>query len=221
MRSSILVFGVVAAIAATSSFAQQEFSVGAKLGTLGLGVELTKEFKPNINGRIGLNKWSIDRDGTEDDIKYKIELELKTIAAMLDWFPMGGAFRVTGGLFSNGNELNMTGESQANYTIGNTTYSSSDIGSLTGKVDFKSVAPYLGVGWGNVVKDRGWNFAADVGVLFQGSPKVDLQANLTPTSPVSASDLEADVQREENQLESDLDSFDMYPVLSLIVAYRF
>lgn len=60
MRSSILVFGVVAAVTATSSFAQQEISLGAKLGTLGLGVELSKALKPNINGRIGLNKWSID-----------------------------------------------------------------------------------------------------------------------------------------------------------------
>ena len=39
-----------------------------------------------------------------------------------------------------------------------------------------SVAPYLGIGYGNVWT-KGVNFYFDLGVMFQGSPKVSLTVN--------------------------------------------
>ncbi|MFM7372109.1 MAG: hypothetical protein ACKO2Z_30855, partial [Sphaerospermopsis kisseleviana] len=77
-----------------------------------------------------------------------------------------------------------------------------------------SVAPYLGIGWGNAVKSGNrWGFSANLGVMFAGSPKVEL------TAPAYI--LAADVEAERKQLEDDLDWLNIYPVLSLGLSYQF
>jgi hypothetical protein len=110
-------------------------------------------------------------------------------------------------------------------TIGNITYQASDLGSLTGLVDFDSVAPYLGIGWGNAVSaDKKWGFTADLGVVFQGSPNIDLNATLGSTAAangVTQAQLDAEVAREEANLTDDLDDFDVYPVIAFGASYRF
>jgi hypothetical protein len=89
---------------------------------------------------------------------------------------------------------------------------------------FNSTAPYLGVGWGNpVAKDKTWGFVMDLGILFQGSPKVTSTVNCgaaiqgTPT----CTQLKNDVATSTTKLESDSSSFKYWPVISLGLSYHF
>jgi hypothetical protein len=51
------------------------------------------------------------------------------------------------------NAADVTGvpEVGGNYTINGRTYTASEVGSLTGKTHFNTVALYVGIGWGNPV----------------------------------------------------------------------
>lgn len=74
----------------------------------------------------------------------------------------------------------------------------------------------LGIGWGNTVEqNQNQSFSFDLGVIFQGSSDVRLRK----TSSVAG--LDTSLRAEEQQLEQSLDDFDIYPVLSLGVAWKF
>lgn len=211
---------LVGALLVSSGAAYAEgVAVGAKVSTLGMGVELTKSFTENINGRLGYNKWSFDRTGTEDGVTYDIDVGLQTVGAAIDWYVFSGSFRVTGGLMSNGNEIDLAGTPTENVEIGDEIYSPAELGTVAGTVDFKSTAPYLGIGWGNpVADDKGFGFTFDLGVMFQGSPNVELTADGTLASDA---DFLAELAKEEANLESDLENLKLWPVAAFGISYQF
>ena len=92
------------------------------------------------------------------------------------------------------------------------------MGALTAAIDFNTLSPYIGIGWGNPLRqDSRWTFAFDLGLLYQGSPKVDL----TATNPGVLTALNADLIVEEANVSQSLRSFKYYPVISLGVSYNF
>lgn len=191
------------------------FALGAKAGTLGLGIEGTTRLSENFNLRGGINSYSISFDETTNSVRYDVDLDLKSGALLLDWHPFTGTFRFSAGLLYNKNEANLTATPTSNVTIGNGTYSPAQVGTLSGDVKFKKSAPYLGIGWGNAVsKGSPFGFTAEIGALFQGSPDVTLRSS-------SGSVSQADLQREEQDVENKLDNFKVYPVLSIGFSYRF
>jgi hypothetical protein len=210
---------VVAGALMSPSWAVADIGVGVKVGTLGAGVELTKDFSSRFNGRVGFNTLKLDRSGTEDDINYDINLELSSVTLLLDWHPFNGGFRVTGGAAVNNNELALVGKSNTSYTIGDNTYTPAEVGTLTGDVTFDNLTPYLGIGWGNAVgEDDKITFALDIGVLFQGSTEAKLSAD---GSLASDPTFQADLAKEEQNLNQSLDDFELYPVISAGIAYHF
>ena len=59
--------------------------------------------------------------------------------------------------------------------INNRQYSVSEAGRLDGRIDFRHLAPYLGLGWGKAPKaEKRWGVAVDVGAMLQGRPRVAL-----------------------------------------------
>jgi hypothetical protein len=191
-----------------------DFGITAKLGTLGMGVEGTFGLTEQFNARLGFNRFDFDRTETISDIKYNLDLKLKTVSLLADWHPFGSAFRFTAGFMSNGNEL--TGNSASDgLTVGDTFYP--NVG-LKAKLDFDSTAPYLGIGWGNaLVADKGWGFNMDLGVLYQGSGNV----SLTPTGANAGLVSPADIATEEQRFEDDIKNYKYYPVFSFGISYKF
>ncbi|MEW6648535.1 MAG: hypothetical protein AB1450_15170 [Pseudomonadota bacterium] len=207
----------VAMIGAGAAQAETGFGVGVKVGTLGMGAELTKSLTDNINGRIGFNTYDFSDSGTEGDIDYDIDLEWQSTALLLDWHPWGGSFRLTAGYIFNGNELKMKAKPSATYTVGNTTYAASDIASLTGNVTF-SDGPYVGLGWSNAGK-AGFGFSFELGAVYQGSPDLNLSGECTNVAVCATFD--AELAREEAQAQADLDEFKWYPQVAVGVSYGF
>ena len=76
---------------------------------------------------------------------------------LADFFPMKGTFRLTAGLLSNRNKVELdavpTGDT---IDIGgiNPTRTRSGRNVLSGDIDFDSSVPYFGIGWGNVARGK-------------------------------------------------------------------
>lgn len=202
------------------------FGVSGKVGTLGAGVDLTASLSDDtLTGRIGFNQFKFSKTSVQSTVTYNLDLKLQTVEALADWYPFQGTFRTTFGLMYNNNKLDMTGiPTSGSYTVNGVTYPASDVGSLNGNVTFNKVAPYLGIGWGNpVASGKGWGFVADIGVLFQGSPKVNLTATCNPAiagTPTCAQ-LQSDTQAEVSKTQSSLSNFNKYPVASVGLSYQF
>lgn len=87
---------------------------------------------------------------------------------------------------------------------------------LRGDLEFDGFAPYVGLGWDSTFTSRSnWSFTFQAGVLFQGNPEVTLRQTSGPA--VSQSDLNA----EARNIEDELDSLELYPVLSMGLSFRF
>ena len=139
---------------------------------------------------------------------------------LADLFPFGNNFRISAGLMLNENEVTMTGKpTNRTYTIGGITYPAALVGSLTGTVDFNTVAPYAGIGYGGAFSDNSnWSFFCDLGVLYQGSPNLSYTADgALSGNPI----FEASLEKERKELEDDMSKYEYYPVLSLGVTYKF
>jgi hypothetical protein len=100
-----------------------------------------------------------------------------------------------------------------------------DLATLTARLRFREVAPYLGVGWGNKPKrNRKLLYSIDLGVMFIGKPRVDLALSGLLVNEVNQyfpSELEAYVSEEKRKLEEELSHYRYYPVISIGLWYRF
>ncbi|MGJ9419565.1 hypothetical protein ACHAC9_17655 [Massilia sp. CMS3.1] len=223
MKFTKIVSILLVTLAAASTAQAREIATTVDLGTTGLGLHLSTPVAPNLNARVGLNFASYSYDGNTSDVEYDFKLKLATVDALLDYHPWGSAFRVSGGLVYNGNSIDANAKPNANgtYTINGRTYSSAMVGDLSGKIDFRKTAPYLGIGWGNAVAAAGWGFGMDLGVAFQGSPKTSLASRgCTAPAPVCAQ-VANDVAAENAKLADEVKDFKLYPVIRVGVSYRF
>ena len=196
--------------------------VSTRVGTLGVGVDVAKSITPQLNGRIGFNFGNVNTNRTDSGINYDAQLNLSSVQLFGDYYPFSSSgFRVTGGLVAQNNRFSVTSKPSVGgtYTIANTLYQTSEVGSLTGEYKYaNSIAPYIGIGIGKSTSE-GLGFNADLGVMFTGSPRVSLTAS-NPTFNNNAI-TRAQLDNQVRQTESDLKGFNVYPVLSVGLSYGF
>ena len=210
---------LVVALAATgTAVADHNFGIGVKAGTLGIGVEGTWRPLPYLDVRAGVNGYDYSDSGSYTGINYDAEINLDSyyVTGNLS-FPLS-PFRVTGGLYSNGNEFNASsGDNGAIIIIGGDPYPADAVGTLSAKAAFDSTSPYFGVGFDFTVFGKvGMNL--DFGVLWQGSPQVSMATDgLLAGDPI----FEASLDAERAELEDDLGDYKAWPVVSLGFVFNF
>lgn len=198
-------------LAAPATEADQDFGLGVKAGTLGVGVEATWRALPWVDFRAGFNRYDYDDSDTQAGIPYDATLALDTYYATANLrFPLS-PFRLTGGLYSNGNELLLTSTAEGTYEIGGVDFNAADVGTLSSVTSFSGTAPNLGVGYDFTVLGRvGLNL--DLGVLWQGDPEVAINADgVLASDPIFQSALEA----ERQELDDEISDYKAWPVISL------
>ena len=186
-----------ALLAASSAHAA---GVGVRAGTTGIGGDVGFSVAPTLSARIGYSALSLNRDVSTDTVHYDGKLKLSNFNTFLDWSPLG-PLRLTGGFIFNGNKYDVHGDSGGGRIVG------------TVKPG-KTAAPYLGVGYGNV-SGMGVNFYADLGVMFQGSPKASLSAECGALSAAACAALQSQAAAEQGRIEDKLKNFKYYPVLNV------
>jgi len=195
-------------------------SFNASVGTPGIGIALSTPLSPTFSARFGLNAFNYDDRVSQSGIDYQADLKLRSGLILLDWYPAGSGFRVSGGLVFNENYLDARGVARdGSFSIGGVSYPAAQVGELSGEVRFRSLAPYVGFGYSKGFgRDGRWGVTFDAGVIVQGKPEVSLTAR-GPAADDPA--FQQSLAQEERDLEDDLDSFRYFPVLSLGVRYGF
>ncbi len=207
---------------------------GVHGSTLGAGVSLGYDISPSFSVRTVANYFSYGASETNAGNEYSVDVQLLSLGLLGDWHPFRNGFRITAGALYNGNKATLAASS-TDFGLGEGSYR----GDLKAEMGFGSAAPYLGIGWASGRMDRGgFSFFADAGAIFQGSPGVSVSGrvenqNSACTFNVSESgratvlgecdlpDLRADLESEHADLEEDLDTLSIYPVVMLGVTYRF
>jgi len=195
----------------------QDHAIGGKAGLLGIGVEYAYSVNERVAVRGMLFGSSYSFDATESGIAYDFDLNWDSLSVAVDLHPFTGPFRVSAGLMKNDNGLRARSTTTGNLTIGNTTYTPAEVGSLSANVGFDGTAPFFGLGW-DWSRSKRIGLSLDLGVVKQGSPKVSLQASGTLLGDPAFA---ADIAAEEAELRDALDNFDLVPFASVGVAFRF
>jgi len=210
-------FYTVSVLMSSNSYAGTAVGVGGS--TLGYQVALSQSVSENINLKLTYNTASQSFDGETDGVNYDYDFEFESTSLLIDWHVFGGGFRLTTGALINDNEIFAQSDiSGLTLEVGDTVFTSAEVGRLEGDISFDSYAPYLGLGWGRSISD-GFSFSFDLGVVFQGEPTVNLQTVGGTLSDNSL--LLEEVEREEQELQEDANDFDVYPVISLGLFYNF
>ena len=220
----VLVLAVVSHVAAAESSDDAVGSVGiaGNLSTLGAGVTIGFPMTPNVSSlRVVGNYWNHKTTRTYSDVgTVDIKVKLATAGVLLDNFPEPESqFRYTVGLLINGNQSTAVGSPvNGNYTINGVTYSAATVGTLSSTVKFRPLAPYLGVGWGDIARDdKGFVFGADLGAMYQGTGKVVVSVSNPTGDPTLASN----TAQAQTQAQQRIDKYHFYPVVGFSLGYRF
>ncbi len=193
--------------------ARAEFGVGINVSNIGFGVEARQTLSPSLDLRFGIAGIRYNTDFEYDDTDYDIEQSTAVPEVKLDWRPMQGMFRMTFGLayYNEVTDITLVLNPTDNYNIGNGTYSGATIGSLNGKLSYHTGAPYFGVGWDFLPKNRNLGFTIDVGGYYRNKPDVTL---FSPNPAIAS-----DVALEASYIEDDVWTF--LPAVKLGMLFRF
>ena len=197
-------------------------ALGPKIGTTGIGLDLTFGITRFVNLRGGFNYGSFTWSTGLGDVDYDMDIDLISVPLLVDLHPFANHFRISGGLyFQPGSKATIEGTPTTATQIGAHVYAPDVIGTLTGDIEVSGVfTPYLGIGFGNSVdEEQALTFMVDFGVIFQ-SYDVSLSsdgAGMTTKLDTFRKDLEL----EEENIQSDMDDFKFFPVLTFGIAYHF
>ncbi len=202
---------------AMAPMASGQIGVAAHAGTMGFGADVAASLTTRLGLRAGINITPYTPKFTADDIDYEFNFPSPQFTALADLFLVGG-LRLSGGVRISTEDLSLSGQLSNSVDIGGTTYTPAEVGTLTGAIVTKEVSPYFGIGFGNVARSR-IGFFADIGVALHGSPEVSLTAS--EGSLASDPTFQADLAREAQDFEDDIDWFTFYPVLSFGISFGF
>ena len=218
MRVKIITIISTVMFLISSQLSAQDFGISAKVGTLGLTFEGITSLNTDLNVRGGVSFFNYSYEGdknTTDDYSFSADLKLSSISVLADWYLFGGAFfRLTGGALINLNKVSAKAAPTKTYFVGGDEYTPDKLGKLNIDISFQKFSPYIGIGFGNPLDGpSGLAFTVDIGSAYQGARKTDLSANGL-LEPSAAPD-------QEKQLESNLNWFKWWPVVTLGFTYEF
>jgi hypothetical protein len=206
------------------------WAIAPEVSTLGLGGSIIRRIVPEFNARVGVNAFGLGFDIEDTDATYDADLNLFNVSTLVDYHPIkSSGLRLSAGAIFSDNTVEGTATptlegGEETITIGDQTFNVNELVSVDADFDItNSVSPYLGLGWGNPVSgNKGLGFWANLGVVFGGSPEVNITPNTAENLPSAVEEeINEAVARETEELEDEIDFISVYPVVSLGLSYQF
>ena len=211
---------LVSALAAAPAAAQ---SVYAGVGTTGLSLGFGHTYSAQLGARAEVSLVpTLSRSFAQDGIDYTGEVKSTRFAALVDWHPLSGGFRLTAGLSGGKSSGEFAGapSTGSTITIGTTTVPVGPADRYDSRIEFPSAMPYVGLGWGHTPA-KGWGLHADAGLLI-GTPTVtgSLSPSLSAKIALTGRDPQAELERELQTVRDTTGKVVGLLVLSVGVSYR-
>ncbi|MDP9079293.1 MAG: hypothetical protein M3O71_17830 [Bacteroidota bacterium] len=151
-------------------------SVQILMGSQGIGADVKYGITPKLSGRLGFgiipvtanNMFGFSAFPVEDQLSAKFS----NLHLLADYAPFNNkSYRLVGGAayLVKGN-ANVIITPSGSYQFGSQTLNKDQIGSLSASVDWKGVAPYLGVALFKSFPNRLFNMNIDIGTYYLASP---------------------------------------------------
>ena len=220
-KSKISCFLTIIILLAHPSYSKttSNLSLGTGISTMGFTASSIINFHPQFGLEIGGSKFHLTiNDKILADTSYNVNIDLESIHLLSNFHPFNKKFKITIGVLYNKNCAYLDGKyTGANIIVNGITIPANHIGSLSGKIYFNPISPYVGIGWGPYYESKvGFNFAIDFGILYHGKPKITLSGSNVTTAAVAAA-----ITDEIQDLTHEFDKFVIYPILSLKLFYTF
>jgi len=224
----VLVLSSAAACPAHASVA-----VGAELGSAGAGAQATVELIPWLNLRGTIQGLDYSQNFSKDNTPYNSQLNLLSYGVLLDAYPLTRGPRVSAGFLGNGNKLDLNANcNQSQGCTANNDVIKGANARFFGDMKFDSVAPYVGLGWGNAMVGTPFYVSGDLGVMFQGTAKVSLNGSGTASvtnggvtrqnvNIATDPEVQQQLQQEQTRLANQVSGYKYYPVAALTIGWRF
>ncbi len=195
------------------------WAIGLKLGTMGVGLDISRRINNSLGIRVGGSFLRTKIDQFSDSFKAFLTREVQLAGGnlFLDYYPGKNLekrkFHLTFGAIYNASRINITGDPDNDeYLIGDYQVTRGEIGSIFLEANpGLKINPYLGIGIGQLPSVKRLSYNLDLGVMYAGKPSISLDASgmVTPTG-------EQDAQVEEN-----MKWLRIIPYITLQLAYNF
>ena len=209
-------------------------AVGVKVDSLGFGVEVATPLSRSFNLRVGANLLNYTYTFGVDGMNYNTQILFNSGQVSLDWFPFHGGFHIGPGAVYFNNRLNALLSAPAGQTfeLGDDTYTNSTTDPVHGSAAFsygRKIAPAVVAGFGNILPRSGRHLSVPVefGAAFLGSAQVKLALQGTACQSDGCFNMATDpdyqysLQQEQGDINETLKKFQVYPIFSTGLSYRF
>lgn len=222
MKTLLIAALATAVLPATSALAQENgrFAVGAQVGTPGAGLQAQFALSPVVVLRGGYDVLNWDRDQTYKGIDYDAKIDFKSPGAFVDVHPFRNGFLISGGAYFGDRKIDLDATPTGNVNVGGATFAPAQVGTLTGRIDLESTAPFVGFGYDNTFTRGGrLGFRILAGAAFGDSPQVNLDARggTLSNDPI----FRARLDQEEQDIQSEADDYKILPVVQAGLNFKF
>ena len=202
----------------TSSHAQN-LGILLKGSTTGVGIDLAYRISPKWLLKVGTDSYSYKFLTNIKSADFDMNLDAKILVGsgsfIID-YQLFNRFYLTGGVIMNNFNTKVDGTLQNDIKFGDVLLSKSKLGTISWEVEkHKSVAPYLGFGFGNNINSRKRiNLSLELGGIFQDAPQLKIVSN-----GVFQSNSDVDINQ-AGSLSKSFEQFKIYPVLKLNIGIK-
>ncbi len=166
-----------------------------------------------------------DYSGSTSDADFKGDIHYNRTALLGDWFVAEGGFRLSGGAMFNQAKATLRASPHGGkITIGGVDYNApSSLYYAQSDLSFPKAAPYIGLGWGHHQStEAGLTFNVDAGAAIGTAKATPLTVSPALASEIALSSSgQADVAKENRDLQDEVHKFKAIPQLTVGVGYRF
>ena len=195
-------------------------AIGVNAGTPGLGVDAQIRLGQIFVLRGGVERLEHDFDEAYQDVNYSGRLGFDTVSGFIDVHPLANGFLISGGAYVGDRSIGLDARPSAPVDIGGATFTPAQVGTLTGEIKLKDVAPFVGLGFDDTFTRAGrWGFRAIAGVAWSEAPEVALSSSGGTLS--NDPSFRARLAEEAREIQSDAEDYGLFPVVQIGLNYRF
>lgn len=201
-------------------------AISAEVGTLGYGANIGWAVNDTTELQAGWAGGDVSDlfggDFNAKDVNYDVDSDFSNPYLGVQLRPAANWFTVGAGIIVPDNDLDVVANAKySNYTINDVTYSTADVGALTGTLKHRNkLAPYATIGFRPNINDK-WGVFGELGAAYLGQTDATVVSsnanNGDATIAATAQKAAADAKKE---LE-DKDYLEWLPIVKLGATYRF